>query len=115
MTFSRHYDHVCSKISKTVGVLYKINYFLPKTALICIYYALIYPYLIYAIEVYHGACKTNHNKLFICQKKAVRAVNNASHLTHSDELFKSDKFLKLEDIHHYQCSIYMYKSLFLLG
>ena len=49
LTWRNHIDNIASKISKSIGLLYKIRYFVDiiKT----LYYSLVYLNLIYAIEV----------------------------------------------------------------
>ena len=46
LKFNDHISLVCTKLSKIVGILYRIRLLLPKKSLIGIYYSLFYPYLI---------------------------------------------------------------------
>ena len=47
LNFSIHVNHICSKLSKTIGLLFRIARTVPNYVLINIYHSLIYPYLIY--------------------------------------------------------------------
>ena len=47
LKFDKHISSVYKKISKTIGLLYKIRPYVNMTTMINLYYALIYPYLIY--------------------------------------------------------------------
>ena len=46
-----HITYVKNKISKGIGIMYKARQFLSKSALLDLYYAYIYPYMTYCIEV----------------------------------------------------------------
>ena len=41
------------KVAKSIGLLYKLNRFLPETILSTLYTSLIHPYLSYGIEAWH--------------------------------------------------------------
>ena len=47
LTFEEHLNHVLVKVNKAVGLLCKLQNFLPRTALITIYKAFIWPHLDY--------------------------------------------------------------------
>ena len=87
LSFKPFIDKISSKISKTLGVLYRISINTPKFILIKLYYALIYPYLIYCNIIWGGANTCLPSKILILQKRAVRILNSSSYLEHSDPLF----------------------------
>ena len=68
------------KVAKSIGLLYKLNRFLPETILKMLYTLLIHPYLSYGIyiEAWHGTYQNNTSKIFVLQKKAIRSINNLS-------------------------------------
>ena len=69
LTWRNHIDNIASKISKSIGLLYKIRYFVDIKIIKTLYYCLVYPYLIYAIEVWGSADETHLNRLLVSQKK----------------------------------------------
>ena len=81
-----HVDVIARKISKSVGILFKLSKYLPleKKRL---YYSLINPFLLYGIEVWHGTYAKITNKIFILEKKACRAMHNLPFNTHTTEYF----------------------------
>ena len=111
LTFKFHANHLRQKISKSLGILYKLNKFLPHYILQKIYYTLIYPYFIYGIEAWHATYENTTKPLFILQKKAIRAIFNLEYQSHTNNYFKQMSTLKLSDLFKYQTSIYIYKSL----
>ena len=65
-----HITYVKAKISKRIGIMYKARRHLNKHSLRNLYYAYIYPYLTYCIEVWGCASKCQLNSLFLVQKKS---------------------------------------------
>ena len=69
-----------------------------------LYYSLIYPHLIYAIEVWGSADNTHLNHIFMLQKKTVRMINYSDKrqpdfaFPSADPLFLKLGFLKVHNI-----------------
>ena len=110
LKFNCHIKLVCSKISKSIGILYSLRQYLSKPALISLYYSLIYPYLIYCNLSWGNTYQSHLNPLLILQKKAIRIINNVPFSAHTNDLFFSNGILKLADINKFQQSVFMYKS-----
>ena len=110
LNFHSHVDYISNKISKSVGILYKLN-FLPSSILIKLYQSLVQPYITYGLIAYFGCSKSYLNKLIIIQKRCIRAINKLNYREHTNEYFLSNKILKLEDQHVFQIAIYMFKTL----
>ena len=111
LTFKNHISEISLKISRSLGLLYKLNKFFPQNILKIIYSTLVHPYLTYGIEAWHGTFKNYTNKIFILQKKAIRAINNLEFNEHTNEYYKSNEILKLEDQYRLQTSKYIYQLL----
>ena len=111
LTFSHHINYLSTKISKTVGIMYRINSFLPNNILKTIYYSLLHPYLIYGCEVYLGTSRCHIDRLVVLQKKAIRAISNLGCSDHTSSYFGSLKILKLLDLHKYHVCIYIFKTM----
>ena len=93
------------KVAKSIGLLYKLNRFLPETILKTLYTSLIHPYLSYGIEAWHGTYQNNTSKILVLQKKAIRAINNLAYNEHTNAYFKCiNKILKLSDQYKLQVS-----------
>jgi len=109
LKFDEHMNHVCNKLSRSVGILYKLRLFAPESVLISCYYSLIYPYLDYCVVVWGGASKVHIDKLVLLQKRALRVITNSSYREHTNPLFIRTRILKLEDLYKFELCIYMYK------
>jgi len=106
LSLKSHMGKITTKISKIIGIIHKIKYFLPISALLNIYNALIVPHLNYGILIWQKHC----DKVFILQKKAIRAISCAQYHSHTSGLFKSLGLLKLHDM----CSLQALKFCFQL-
>ena len=54
--------------------MYKLRPFLPLNVLKNVHYNLVYSHIVYAIEVWGSAFKTEMDKILILQKKAMRLM-----------------------------------------
>ena len=67
--------------------MYKARRCLNNISLIFFYYAYIYPYFIYCIEVSGYSAKCHVNYLFRLQKKIIRIMTFSPYLTHTSAIF----------------------------
>ena len=72
LTWKDHISLVRSKLSKTVGILYRIRHLLNRSALFILYCSLFLPYLTYCAEIWGNTYKSNTQCIFLLQKKIVR-------------------------------------------
>lgn len=110
LKFDHHVAGVCSKLSKTIGILYKLQSCLPTNSLVNLYYNLVYPYLIYCNVAWGGTYNAHLGQLIIMQKKIIRIITKQSYLEHTTPLFKQTKILKVVDIHVYLKAIWIFKQ-----
>ena len=110
LKFTAHISHICSKVSRSIGVLNNLKTILPKQVLRTLYYAFIYPYFSYCNIIWASTFHTHLKPIVSLQKKAIRIVNNSNFLAHTLELFYYSKILKIEDIHNYIIGAYMFKN-----
>ena len=98
LSWKPHISQVARKISKSIGVINRARFFLPKPCLKTLYYCLVYPYLHYCIIVWGSAYKTNLRRLVSLQKRVIRIISKSNFDSHSDPIFKELELLKLSDI-----------------
>ena len=67
------------------------------------YFGLTQSHLTYGIVLWGAASAVALNKLFIIQKKTIRAVFHKPFGSHTDPLFKSGQILKVYDLHKLEC------------
>ena len=110
LTWKKHIDLIVSKISKSIGVLYKASRFLNFNCLKSIYFALIHSYINYANIAWGSSCRTNLKKIHLKQKQAVRIIFHKDRLTHSRPLLRILKALNVYQVNLYQVTSFMYQT-----
>ena len=58
LSWKNHIGHITSKISKTVGIIARLRYYVPTSVLLTIYQCLIFPYLSHGIVAWGHAAQT---------------------------------------------------------
>ena len=109
LSFKSRIDSITKKISKLVGIFYKIEDYAPYHVMLQMYYVLIYPYFNYCVIVWGHTNKVHINSLHLIQKKIVRIITGSSYLAHTNELFYKTQILKIQDLSKFSLSIYGYK------
>ena len=109
LNWKNHIDLLLSKISKSIGVLYKASKLLNFRCLKSIYFALIHSYINYANVAWASSCKTGLKKILLKQKHAVRIIFHEDRLTHSRPLLKSLNALNVYQVNIFQICSFMYQ------
>ena len=68
LSWKPHIANVARKVSKSLGIILKLSFYLPKSSLITLYYTLIYPYLFYYVNVWGSTYIKNLQRIVIFQK-----------------------------------------------
>ena len=76
LKFNLHIKEVSKKISKNVGVLYKLRQYVPQNTLLSVYRSIIECYINYCNVIFGNASDTHLSPLVVSQKKAVRIIAN---------------------------------------
>ena len=104
-------DHILmiwNKISKMLGIFYKLKQNVPGYILLNLYYTSIYPYLLYCNVIWGGTHVTALAPVIILPKKIVRLIAGQHFLADTNPLFIWLKILKVDDLHKYELALYMY-------
>ena len=103
-----HITELCKKLSRSVGMLFKIRKLCPNHVLKSPYYSLFHSHLSYGIALWGVANSTLLNKVFLLQKKAIRAITKSEFLAHSDPIFIQLQILKLDDLYLHKLASLMW-------
>ena len=109
LKFSTHINHVCKKVSKSIGILNRLKSSVPLFTLKLLYHALVYPYLNYCNIIWGNTFSNHLYPLNILQKKVLRIINNKPFCFHTNDLFLNNNILKLSDIYNLNVACCMYK------
>ena len=69
LNWSNHISYINSKIAKVIGIICRARKFFSKSALVNLYSAFIFLYLIYCVEVWGNALSTHTQPLIKLQNK----------------------------------------------
>ena len=110
LKFSSHISYSCNKMSKSIGIFYKLKNYIDTKSLIKLYYTFIYPYMIYCNVIWGGTNQTHLNRMFVLQKRVIRVIHGLNSRAHTEELFFDSKILKLKDLNFYFLGQHVYKN-----
>ena len=108
LDFKHHISFIESKISRGVGILYKLKNVLPSSALLCVYYSLIHSHLSYGIIIWGSTFKTYLSKLKVLQNKAMRAISGVGWSESATPLYQRYEILKVEDMYKLELAKFMH-------
>ena len=111
---------ITKKMSRCIGIMCKLRHFVTRKMLKNIYYSLLYPHLVYAIEVWGSACATEINKILVLQKRALRIITYNDRLPSvpgplrpPTPLFHKMDILKIYDVFQLQLAKFIFNCIHL--
>ena len=107
--WAAHILYIKNKISKSIGIIYKIRHFLDKRSLRNMYFTFIYPYLIYCLEIWGNTYETHLNPLIKIQKRSIRTITFSHYQDHTGPLFDRLNILDLKKLVIQRISLLMFK------
>ena len=108
LSWNQHINEISLKISKSIGVLYRLRDIYPRVLLQNLYNALIIPQFKYCILCWGSVINKNHS-LHIFQKRALRLITNSSYISHTEPLCKELRMLKVFDMFYVAVWKFYYK------
>ena len=97
LSWDTHLNTLILKLNRAIGLLAKIQHYMPKYLLKTIYYSLFNSHLIYASQIW-GQSKSDHfRKLVKLQEKALTIINFLPDATPLRDIYMNLKVLKLPD------------------
>ena len=99
-----HITYVKSKISKSIGILYKIPRFLDMNTLIQMYHSFVFPYLIYCVEIWGNASAIHLDPLI-----KIRAITFSEFSAPSEPLFLRTNILNFDNLVFQRICLMMFK------
>ena len=110
LSWKQHIEYLECKISRVIGIIYKSRYYLNKSCLKSIYFALVHSHLSYANIAWGSNTNERLKKLISLQKHAVRAVCFKKRYEQSAPLMKTLNILSIPKINEHQHLLLMHKS-----
>ncbi len=98
LSFNTHIAILCKKLSRSIFCINKVKNILTKPALKTLYYSLVHSHLTYCTSIYSCTTKTNLDKVFKLQKKAIRIITKSNYNAPTQTLFENLNILPLDKI-----------------
>ena len=98
-----------TKVSQNIGILLKLNKYLPTSALKTLYYALIHPFFSYGIIIWGSSNKSFSAKLKSLQNKTLKANGRLNWRTSPIHLYHRFEILKIDDLYRLEVSKFMHR------
>ena len=109
LDWSNHISYINSKIAKGVGIICRAKKYFSITALIQLYNAFIYPYLIYCVEVWGNALSIHLTPLLKIQNKILRIITYTHHHVNNDQLYYNTGILPFKILVKQRIGLLMHK------
>ena len=109
LSWKQHIDILSSKISKSIGFLYKSRDVLSKQCLNQLYFSFIHSYVNYANIAWASTSKSKLERLYRCQKHAARVIYHKDWYTHASTLLNDMKALNVFKLNIFNILCFMYK------
>jgi hypothetical protein len=103
-----HVENMCKKVSCGVAML-RAAYLFPVYVKKMIYFAYIYPFLMYSLAVWGCAANIHFNKLVVLQKRAIRLVYSMGKLDHVAPVAYAHHMLLLPELYELLLSCFVYR------
>ena len=103
-----HVHELSKRVSRGIGVLSKVRYYVNRNILHQLYYSIIYPFLTYGLSIWGNTYSSTLKPLIILQKRAICTRTFSKPDEQSEPLFKELKILRLTDLVILHNALFMY-------
>ena len=105
LTWKANTNMITIKLSKVVGILNKLKYVYPKSALMNLYTSLFLSHINYGLLLWGTAIE----RAFLLQKRVIRMITGSEYRAHSKPLFKMSDLLTDSDLFNLKLLKFYYK------
>ena len=109
LSFKPHIIFLKKKITRSVGVLAKLSYYLPCNTLIILYYSFVHTHLHYTLPLWGPTYKSYLMKLKRLQNKALRIISKTKIRGKMTPQYYKYEILKLENLYNFEIAKLMYQ------
>ena len=100
LKWNTHTNNTSLKISRVIGLMYRLKHIYPQAVLLLLYNALILPHFSYCLLAW-GCKVTNDHPLHLLQKKALRIITNSDYVAHSEPICKQLRLIRVPDMYRF--------------
>ena len=107
-----HIQDLCTLLRKYIGIFYKLSLKLPAKILNMLYFSLIYPRLLYGIEVYANTYLCHLHNLIVLNNRILRIIQHKSLMASTISLYSSLNTLPVDKLFKYQILLHAHNIFF---
>ena len=109
LNWKKHIHELTKKLSKSIGILTRIRFFVSKDVMLQLYYSLFYSLITYGILVWGNTYENSLKPIIILQKRVVHVMSFSKWDAHAQPIFASLELLKFPDIIFLSNAIIMFQ------
>ena len=108
LNFTSHIQMVERRVSTAIGILCKLKSMAPVKILLSVYYAIVFPHLMYGILLWGCSSKNNLHKLQMLQNKCLRIIEGWQIKQKLEPLFIKFKIFNIDQLLNFEIAKFMF-------
>ena len=109
LNFRFYLEEIENKLSKSLGILYKLKPILPQNALLKLYYCMVFSYLFYGLVVWESTFPSYLKTLNSIQNQAVKLIGGGNYIDRATPYYSKLNVLKLSDLYQLKTAKFVYR------
>ena len=109
LTFGPHFSYLQSKLSRSIGIISKIKYYVPNRVLFLPCVALFHFHITYGLIIWYSTYKTYTSKISKLQNGIIKIITKSNPREKVLPLFKKHGISTLNDLFTYEMAACMFK------
>ena len=93
------------KIARSIGILFKLRQFMPRSVLLMLYYSFVHAHLLYALPIWASMYLTYLKRLQVLQNKAIRTISG---IQPRESITKH--YFNIEELYNFETAKIMHKA-----
>ena len=108
LNFHEHIKITETKVARSVGILSKLKYYLPESAMLQLHHSLVHSQLIYGVAVWGNTFPSYLAKLTRLQNKALRSVTSSDWNASAAPLYQKLNILSLSKLNKFEIAKFIF-------
>ena len=109
LSWNFHLSELSQKLARTDSLFYKIRHYAQTDTLTLLYHEIFEPFLLYGLSVWGMTYPSFLERIYVLQKKVLKAITFSDITASSDLLFDRLQVLKLADLFQVQVLSFVYE------
>ena len=111
LNFKFHIEHVCKKLTKFCGIVWKARYAFSKQQMLSFYKAYVNPTITYGILIYGNTSQFHLTEIMKLQKRILGAIFFKRRCESIKEIMDENKLLTVFDLYFFEMFKYFFMEL----